>query len=501
MEVIAEVLGNRYELGRLIGAGGMADVYEGFDRLLGRQVAVKIPHPQLARDPAFLARFKREASMVASLTHPGVVAVYDSGQDDGVSYMVMEYVEGATLAEVLRAEGAFAPGRAADLAIAVCAALGAAHAKGLIHRDVKPSNIMLARDGRVKVMDFGVARTLTASVTLTGSVGIVGTAKYMSPEQARGAAVDGRSDVYSLGVCLYECLSGRPPFEGDSPVAIATRHVYATPPPLRSLRPELAPAYETVTARAMAKDPASRYQTAAELAEDLRRAKAGLPVATPRLAEPVAPRTTPGGTAHGLVPADAVVPGRRAHTPSRAAGLLRWPVVLGLAVLAGVGLFLAGWPPSSRPQAQDQQAGLPEQAGEAPGSGFGSTPESTTGTSLLDSLRVPDVRGRTLTTARRLLSDAGFAPDQVKVQRGSFPGRPANVVVAQTPPPNALASQGDVVVLTVNRVGPGVTSSTTPEPTSSTSAGTTTSTSTSTSTSSTTTTSTTQPTTPPPPGP
>jgi tRNA A-37 threonylcarbamoyl transferase component Bud32 len=494
MAVTAEVLGNRYELGRLIGAGGMADVYEGFDRLLGRQVAVKIPHPQLARDPAFLVRFRREASMAASLAHPGVVAVYDSGQDDGISYMVMEYVEGATLSEVLRAEGAFAPSRAADLAIAVCAALGAAHAKGLIHRDIKPSNVMLARDGRVKVMDFGVARTLTASVTLTGSVGIVGTAKYMSPEQARGASVDGRSDLYSLGVCLYECLSGRPPFEGDSPVAIATRHVYAAPPPLRSLRPDLPPAYETVTARAMAKDPANRYQTSAELAEDLRRAQAGRPVTAPRLAEPVAPRTGPGPTASELVLADAAVPGRRARTPSRTTGLLRWPVVLGLAVLAGVGLFLAGWPPSSRPEAQDQQGGLPGQAGEAPGSGFGSTPGSTTDTSLLPGgLRVPDVRGRTLTTATRLLAEAGFDPNQVKVQRGFFPDRPANVVVAQSPRPGAIADQGEVV-LTVNRVGPGVTSSTTPEPTSSTGAGTTTSTSTtSTSTTTTTTTTTTLP--------
>jgi serine/threonine-protein kinase len=498
MAVTAEVLGNRYELGRLIGAGGMADVYEGFDRLLGRQVAVKIPHPQLARDPAFLARFRREASMAASLTHPGVVAVYDSGQDDGISYMVMEYVEGATLSAVLRAEGAFEPGRAADLAAAVCAALGAAHAKGLIHRDIKPSNIMLARDGRVKVMDFGVARTLTASVTLTGSVGIVGTAKYMSPEQARGASVDGRSDLYSLGVCLYECLSGRPPFEGDSPVAIATRHVYATPPPLRSLRPDLPPAYEAVTARAMAKDPANRYQTAAELAEDLRRARSGLAVAAPRPAEPVAPRTGPGPTALELVPADAVVPERPARTPSRSGRLLRWPVVIGLAVLAGVALFLLGWPPSGRPEAQDQQGGPPGQAGEAPGAGFGAVPGSTTDTSLLPGgLRVPDVRGRTLTAARRQLAEAGFDVARVRVQWGFFPGRPANVVIAQSPNPGTIANQGEVV-LTVNRVGPGPTSSTTPEPTSSTRPGTTTSTSTTSTSTSTTTTTTT---TPPPTGP
>lgn len=494
MAVTAEVLGNRYELGRLIGAGGMADVYEGFDRLLGRQVAVKIPHPQLARDPTFLARFRREATMAASLTHPGVVAVFDSGQDDGISYMVMEYVEGATLSAVLRAEGAFDPGRAADLGIAVCGALGAAHAKGLIHRDIKPSNIMVARDGRVKVMDFGIARTLTAPVTLTGSVGIVGTAKYMSPEQARGAPVDGRSDLYSLGVCLYECLSGRPPFEGESPVVVATHHVYAAPPPLRGLRPEVPAAYETVIARAMAKDPADRFQAAADLAEDLRRAKAGLPVTSPRPARPVAPLTAPGATSVEPVAADALVPGRGARTPSRTR-FLRWPVMIGLAVLAGVLLFLAGWPPV---HPADQPSGGQAQAGEAPGSGLAGTPDSTTGSSLPPGgLRVPDVRGKSLAAALRQLEGAGFDPGRVGLRRASVPDRPANVVIAQSPDPGSFADQGEVV-LTVNRPGPGPTSSTTPEPTSSTSPKTTTSTSTS-STSTTTTTTTT--TTLPPPGP
>jgi eukaryotic-like serine/threonine-protein kinase len=346
MAVSADVLGNRYEIGRLIGAGGMADVYEGFDRLLGRQVAVKIPHPQLARDPAFLVRFRREASMAASLTHPGVVAVYDTGQDDDVSYMVMEYVEGATLASVLRSEGAFEPGRAAELAIAVCSALGAAHAKGLIHRDIKPSNIMLASDGRAKVMDFGVARTVTSSVTLTGSVGIVGTAKYMSPEQASGWQVDARSDLYSLGVCLYEFLAGEPPFDGDSPVVVATRHVYATPPPLRDLRPDLPAAFEAVTARAMAKDPADRYQTAAEFAGDLRSAQAGLAVAMPRPAEPVAPLPAPGPTDRQAAPRQGVGAGTRLVPGRWPQALLRWPVVLGMAVVVGVAMFMVGWPPS-----------------------------------------------------------------------------------------------------------------------------------------------------------
>ena len=488
MAVSADVLGNRYEIGRLIGAGGMADVYEGFDRLLGRQVAVKIPHPQLARDPAFLVRFRREASMAASLTHPGVVAVYDTGQDEDVSYMVMEYVEGATLAAVLRAEGALEPGRAAELAIAVCSALGAAHAKGLIHRDIKPSNIMITRDGRAKVMDFGVARTVTSSVTLTGSVGIVGTAKYMSPEQARGSQVDARSDLYSLGVCLYECLAGQPPFEGDSPVVVATRHVYATPPPLRDLRPDLPPAFEAVTARAMAKDPAARYQTAAEFSEDLRSAQAGQAVAMPRPAEPVAPVTAPGPTAQQPVPEPGAVLGGRRVVGGWPRALLRWPVMLGLAVVVGVGMFMAGWPPSyDRAQGGSQEGGF---QAEVPDPGLGDTPGSTTASSLPAGLPVPDVVGMTLAKAKQALTAAGFDVNRVTVTWRTST-RPPNLVLDQSPRAPALAKDGGIV-LTVSRGGaPSPTTS--PLPTTTTLPSTTTSTSTtsSTSTSTTSTTSTT----------
>ena len=281
MAVIAEVLGNRYEIGRLLGAGGMADVHEAFDHVLGRRVAIKVPHPQLARDPVFVARFKREATLAASLTHPGIVAVFDTGQDGDTSYIVMEYVEGATLAALLHAEAPLPPFRAAELVAEVCGALGAAHAKGLIHRDIKPGNIMCTPEGRMKVMDFGVARMLASSMTLTESAGIVGTAKYMSPEQAQGVPVDARSDLYSLGVVLYECLGGRAPFDGDSPVVVASRHVWATPAPLRELQPDVPPALEAVTYRAMAKDPEERYQNAAEFAEDLERARSGRVVAPP----------------------------------------------------------------------------------------------------------------------------------------------------------------------------------------------------------------------------
>jgi eukaryotic-like serine/threonine-protein kinase len=483
MAVSADLLGNRYQIGRLIGAGGMADVYEGFDRLLGRQVAVKIPHPQLARDPAFLVRFRREASMAASLTHPGVVAVYDTGQDDDVSYMVMEYVEGATLAAVLRGEGALEPGRAAELAIAVCAALGAAHAKGLIHRDIKPSNIMITRDGRAKVRDFGVARTVTSSVTLTGSVGIVGTAKYMSPEQASGAQVDARSDLYSLGVCLYECLAGQPPFEGESPVVVATRHVYATPPPLRDLRPDLPPAFEAVTARAMAKDPAARYQTAAEFSEDLRSAQAGQAVAMPRPAEPVAPVGASAPTDHQPGPA---VLERRRHLGRWPRALLRWPVVLGLAVVVGVGMFVAGWPPSyDRAQGGPQGGGL---QAEVPDPGLGNAPGSTTASTLLAGRPVPGVVGMTLARAREELEAAGFDPDRVTVTRRTS-SRPANLVLDQSPTEGALAKDGDVVLTVSRGAAPLPTTST--EPTTSTLPSTTTSTSTTSTTSTSTSTTTT----------
>jgi serine/threonine-protein kinase len=224
------VVGGRYEVGEVIGHGGMAEVHIGRDVRLGRDVAIKLLRPDLARDPTFQSRFRREAQSAASLNSPSIVAVYDTGEDqlDGVEtpYIVMEYVAGRTLRDTLAAEGRLLPQRALEIAAAICAALEQAHAAGIVHRDIKPANVMITPNGDVKVMDFGIARALTASTaTMTQTAAVVGTAYYLSPEQARGEHVDARSDIYSTGCLLYELLTGAPPFTGETAVAVAYQHV------------------------------------------------------------------------------------------------------------------------------------------------------------------------------------------------------------------------------------------------------------------------------------
>jgi len=272
------LLGDRYEVGRKLGSGATAVVLVAVDRLLGRRVAVKVPFPQLVGDRAFAERFRREARSAARLSHPNVVAIFDVGtQRDtgtgGIDYIVMEFVEGRTLRQELLA-GPLPPDEAARVAREVCAGLQAAHGGGLVHRDVKPANIMLGPSGQVKVMDFGVARALDAArLTQTGLV--VATAQYASPEQLQGDDVDARSDVYSLGCCLYEMLAGVPPFAGGDPVSVAFRQVHEAPTPLRRRDPLLPVGLAAVAARALEKEPAQRYQTAAEMAADLSRVLAG----------------------------------------------------------------------------------------------------------------------------------------------------------------------------------------------------------------------------------
>ncbi|HVB27531.1 MAG TPA: Stk1 family PASTA domain-containing Ser/Thr kinase, partial [Mycobacteriales bacterium] len=284
------VLGGRYELGEMLGHGGMAEVHRGRDIRLGRAVAIKLLRPELARDPSFQGRFRREAQSAAALNHPAVVAVYDTGEDGEdqtlVPYIVMEYVEGRTLREVLHEEGRLLPQRALEVTAEICRALDYSHRNGIVHRDVKPGNVMLTPAGNVKVMDFGIARALTASsVTMTQTAAVIGTAQYLSPEQARGEAVDARSDVYSTGCLLYELLTGRPPFVADSPVAVAYQHVREDPVPPSRLDPDIPATVDAIVLKAMAKNPANRYQTAEEMRADIERAIGGRPVqATPVLA-------------------------------------------------------------------------------------------------------------------------------------------------------------------------------------------------------------------------
>src|SRR3954452_11110366 len=280
-------LGGRYELGQVLGRGGIAEVYLAHDTRLGRAVAVKTLRADLARDPSFQARFRREAQAAASLNHPAIVAVYDTGEEDMLGnqpYIVMEYVEGRTLRDVLKIEVRLMPRRAMEIVAGVCAALDFSHRNGIIHRDVKPGNVMITRSGAVKVMDFGIARAVADNAaTVTQTAAVIGTAQYLSPEQARGENVDARSDVYSTGVLLFELITGSPPFTGDSPVAVAYQHVRENAPPPSSLNPDVPPELDAIVLKAMAKNPANRYQSAAEMRADLIRAINGRPVS----AEPV----------------------------------------------------------------------------------------------------------------------------------------------------------------------------------------------------------------------
>src|SRR4051794_39760972 len=285
------VLGERYEIGGVLGRGGRAEVHRGRDLRLGREVAVKVLRQDLARDPSSQVRFRREAQAAASLNHPAIVAVYDTGEDrtpqGATPYIVMEYVEGETLRDVLRREGRLSPERAMSLTADICAALDFSHRNGIVHRDVKPGNVMITPQGTVKVMDFGIARAVSDSAaTMTSTAAVIGTAQYLSPEQARGESVDARSDVYSAGCLLYELVTGTPPFTGDSPVAVAYQHVREDPKTPSSLNPEIPPALDAILLKAMSKNPANRYQSAADMRADLLRALAGQRVeATPVMSD------------------------------------------------------------------------------------------------------------------------------------------------------------------------------------------------------------------------
>jgi len=276
----AYLFGDRYQVGDTLGFGGMSEVHRGRDLRLGRDVAIKVLRADLARDPSFQARFRREAQNAASLNHPAIVAVYDTGETQGESgtipYIVMEYVDGDTLRDVLKKEGPLPPRRAMEIVADICAALDFSHRHGIVHRDIKPANVMLNRAGAVKVMDFGIARAVAdGQATMTATAAVIGTAQYLSPEQARGEAVDARSDVYATGCVLYELLCGAPPFTGDSPVAVAYQHVREAPRPPSETKPGLPKEMDAIVLKALNKNPLNRYQTAAEMRSDLVRALSG----------------------------------------------------------------------------------------------------------------------------------------------------------------------------------------------------------------------------------
>jgi serine/threonine protein kinase/beta-lactam-binding protein with PASTA domain len=415
-------LGDRYDVGQVIGRGGMAEVYEGTDRRLNRRVAIKVLRPDLARDPMFQERFRREAQSAAGLNHPNIVAIYDTGEDligtgdnqVNVPYIVMEFVDGVTLRHMLNNGPRILPERALEVIAGVLAALDYAHRHGIVHRDIKPANIMINTNGDAKVMDFGIARAMSdAATSVTATSAVMGTAQYLSPEQARGELVDARSDIYSSGCVLYELLTGVTPFNGDSPVAIAYQHVNEPPKPPSSLDNSIPSSLDSITLGALAKSPSNRYQTAAEMRSDVERSIAGMPIvsrqnhATEAIA--INAQTTAIPIVEGFPGTVAVAP------PKKSSNRARWFFTGFATVLAASLIFLLG----------DNL--------------FNTGPVT---------VAVPNVKAQTVEEATLALTEVGLVVGTQTPQADD--NAPKGTIIGQDPAPGELIELGQAVNLIVS---------------------------------------------------
>jgi len=479
---------NRYEIVRHLARGGMAEVYLAHDQLLDRRVALKVLFPEFARDPAFVQRFRREAQAAANLNHPNIVAVFDWGEEDGTYFIVMEYVEGRSVREAIQSDGPLYPNLAADLASDIAGALGFAHRSGVVHRDVKPGNILLTPQGQVKVTDFGIARAAGTSEGLTQTGSVMGTATYFSPEQAQGLPVDARSDVYSLGIVLYEMVCGVPPFSGESPISVAYKHVREEPPKPTVVNPDVPVALENIILTAMAKTPDSRYASADDMRADLARFRRGEQTsAVPLMAVPVGgadvtvvnpqmdkiyDRTTVG----------TVVPSPTIPTAPRRSAAPFVLVLIGLlALLAGLGYLLAKQlsgdgggslvtvgnyigQQEDEARIRIEERGLKvdistETNDQVPlGEVFAQDPDPETKIEKGETVRlrvsggkgevrVPDVANETLDDAQSRLADAGF---QFRVIQETSDSVDAGKVIRTDPAAGALAERGSEVKLYIS---------------------------------------------------
>ncbi len=413
-------LSDRYELGDILGFGGMSEVHLARDLRLHRDVAIKVLRADLARDPSFYLRFRREAQNAAALNHPSIVAVYDTGEAETptgpLPYIVMEYVDGVTLRDIVHTDGPMPPRRAIEVIADACQALNFSHQDGIIHRDVKPANIMISNTNAVKVMDFGIARAIADSSSVTQTAAVIGTAQYLSPEQARGDPVDARSDVYSLGCVLYEMLTGEPPFTGDTPISVAYQHVREDPVPPSERHEGISPDLDAVVLKALAKNPENRYQTAAEMRADLVRVHNG--------ETPEAPKVLSGADRNSLFSSRGANVGGPRTDPlprqalddtdsDRGGSVGRWVVAVAVLAVLTIVVVIAF---------------------------------NTFGGSTRD-VQVPDVRGQVSADAIAALQNRGF---KTRTQQRPDSTIPPDHVINTDPGSNASVSAGDVITINVS---------------------------------------------------